>query len=602
MADRIRVLDENVINRIAAGEVVERPVSVVKELVENSIDAHASHIRVDVENGGKKLIRVRDDGAGMSHDDAFLALERHATSKLQSEKDLVGIATMGFRGEALASIASVSRLRLVTNDDSSPEGTEVVIEGGALRRSDRIGVGKGTVVEVRDLFYNVPVRRKFLKGSPVEAGHIQELAVRYALAFPSIGLTYLEDGKGKIDAPPAKSTFERIHRLYSKDVKDNLAEIAYSVQGASLSGFVARPPYARSNMRSVLTFVNGRAVRDRLLNSAITRAFANLVERGRYPFAILFITLPPQEVDVNVHPQKAEVRFVKPALIFNLILDGVYQALTGAPFNPPPGPSRSGFEWSSRDKAPRSAAPSTNRPEFSPEPEIDSELLPLPLRQPDTAPGAVPGLPREPEVTAPPAQAPRPGRFSSLTVLGRLPGSFLVLHSEDELIIMDHHAAHERVLFNELVRAEAEGSGFASQDLLLPRVLEFSAAEAAALARHLKLLQGAGFRIEAFGGKDFVVKGVPTWLDHENLETLFGELVEAMLDTGVYRDPDRLKEELLKRIACRAPVKESKKLQPEEIRALLNDLDRHGQPEVCPHGRPFCVRFPFAEIRRKMGR
>ena len=262
MSARIKILSESVINRIAAGEVIERPVSVVKELVENSIDAQASSVNVEIENGGRKLIRVRDNGTGMSHDDAFLALERHATSKLKSETDLVGIATMGFRGEALASIASISRLKLLTRDESDTAGTEVLIEGGVLRKSERMGMGIGTAVEVRNLFFNVPVRRKFLKGSGVEAAHIQELLIKLALAFPTVGFTYSEDGRSKMDAPAVRSTFERIHTLYSKDVRENLVAVEHNVGDARLQGYVARPPYARSNMRSVLTFVNGRSVRD----------------------------------------------------------------------------------------------------------------------------------------------------------------------------------------------------------------------------------------------------------------------------------------------------------------------------------------------------
>ncbi len=588
MSGRIRVLDENVINRIAAGEVVERPVSVVKELIENAIDAKASSIRVDIENGGKKLIRVRDNGTGMSHDDSFLALERHATSKLRSEKDLVGIATMGFRGEALASIASVSRLKLVTSDESEEGGTEIVIEGGTLRKSERVGMGRGTLVEVRNLFFNVPVRRKFLKGPPVEAGHIQELMIRVALAFPSVGLTYTEDGKTKTDAPAVSTTFERIYGLYSKDVRENLIELDYSLEDVHLSGYVAKPPYARSNMRSVLTFVNGRSVRDRLVSTAVTRAFSNLVERGRYPFAILFIQLPPEHVDVNVHPQKTEVRFVKPDRVFNAILDGVYSALTGAPFNVPQGPREPLF--------PQPASVSVSRH----------------LRDEEGRAGSVPTSDTIPEFGHPEPAAP-PGepftfskesaaRFSSLGILGRVPGSFLVLHDEHDLIIMDHHAAHERILFDDLIRHDRQGIGFETQELLIPRILEYSATEARALAAHRELLDKVGFHVEEFGDKDFAVKGVPTWLKNEDLEGFFADLVGVMLDTGLRGDPNRLREELFKSMACRAAAKESKSMQPEEIRALLKDLDRTGSAEVCPHGRPFTVRVPLSEIRKKMGR
>jgi DNA mismatch repair protein MutL len=589
---RIRVLDEGVINRIAAGEVVERPASVIKELVENSIDAQASQISVDIENGGRKLIRVRDNGTGMSHDDAFLALERHATSKLSTEKDLVSVATMGFRGEALASIASVSKLRLVTNDGSDTAGSEVLIEGGVLRKSTQIGAGRGTLIEVRNLFYNVPVRRKFLKGAGVEADYIRDLLVKFALAFPAIGFKYSEDGKVKVDSPPVKSTFERIHTLYSKDVRENLATVNHSVENIALHGYVARPPYARSNMRSVLTFVNGRSVRDRLINAAVNRAFTNLVERGRYPLAILFVQLPPEEVDVNVHPQKAEVRFVNPKNISDLILDGIHEALMGAPFHPPDRPREPFFPtppYSSVSKHLREERTSSGSAVFPTSPFRPRQEEPL--QQPMAAPAGVEPLIEE-----------KTGRFSSLGVLGRLPNSFLVLYGDDELVIMDHHAAHERLLFDRLVRMDREGAASSSQGLLMPKVLQYSGMEARALAAHLDLLRNAGFVIEEFGERDFAVKGVPEWLESTDLEAFFGELVDAMLDTGLKGDPHRLKHELLKRMACKAAVKETGSMQPEEIRSLLKELDLNATVDVCPHGRPFTVRLPFGEIRRRMGR
>ncbi len=584
MSGRIRILSESVINRIAAGEVIERPVSVVKELVENSIDAEASSINVEIENGGRKLIRVRDNGTGMSHDDAFLALERHATSKLKSETELVGIATMGFRGEALASIASISRLKLLTRAEPDTAGTEILIEGGVLRKSERVGMGTGTAIEVRNLFFNVPVRRKFLKGSGIEAAHIQELIIKLALAFPSVGFTFSEDGRSKMDAPAVRSTFERIHTLYSKDVRENFIAVDHFVGEARLHGYVARPPYARSSMRSVLTFVNGRSVRDRLVNASVTRAFSNLMERGRYPLAILFIELPSNQVDVNVHPQKAEVRFVSPAQISQLILDGIHQALMGAPFNPPRAPFEPIF--------PRPPLTPVGRHVQGERAPSDASVGPQVPEQPPVEPSPV-------SVT--PTLRERAGKFSSLGIVGRLPNSFLVLHSDDELVILDHHAAHERLIFDELMRADKHMKPVC-QDLLIPKILQYSALEARALAAHLDVLQDAGFRVEEFGEREFVVKGVPEWLGNADLEELFGELLDVMLNTGVRGDPTRFKEEVLKSMACRASVKETMAMQTEEIRSLLNDLDRSGSPEVCPHGRPLAVRYPFSEIRRKMGR
>ncbi len=585
MAGTIRVLDEAVINRIAAGEVVERPASVVKELVENSLDAQATSILVDIENGGRKLIRIRDNGTGMGRDDAFLALERHATSKLETEKDLVGVETLGFRGEALASIASVSRLRLITFDGQDPAGTELVMEGGVFRKSERIGVDRGTVVEVHNLFFNVPVRRRFLKGPGVEAALVGELVTKFALAHPEVAFTYREEGKVKIDTPAVKSTLERIHTLYSRDVRENLMEVEHSVDRVRLHGFVGRPPYARSNMRSVLTFVNRRAVRDRLINNAVSRAFANLMERGRYPLAILFLELPSDQVDVNVHPQKAEVRFVKPQEVFNVIVDGVHQAVMGAPFNVPRYQRESIF--------PRPPTTPVHR-------HLREER-----ESPADSGAEVPWMPAPaPQAAAAPLAAPdeRVGRFSTLGVLGTLPGSFIVLYDDEGLLVLDHHAAHERVLFEELLHSEEKGSRFDSQDLLIPTVLEFSAVEARALGLHLALLRRKGFHLEEFGENDFVVKSVPSWVGNVDMAEFFDGIVQVALDTGFRGHPEQLEEELLKSMACKAAVKETTSLHPEEVRALLKDLDRLGSIDVCPHGRPFLVRFPFSEIRRKMGR
>lgn len=585
MANVINILNENVVNRIAAGEVIERPVSVVKELLENSVDAQASSIRLEVKAGGKKSIFVKDDGTGMGHDDAFLCLERHATSKLRSEADLVGISTMGFRGEALASIASVSRLRLATNDGSDDWGTEIIIEGGILRRSERIGMGKGAILEVGNLFYNVPVRRKFLKSDDIEAGHIQEQVIRVALAFPSVGITYLEDGRMKIDAPPVSSTFDRIHTLYSKDVREHLIQVDFSMEEVRLHGYVARPPYARANMRSVLTFVNGRAIRDRLVNAAISKAFTNLIERGRYPVAVLFLELPPDQVDVNVHPQKAEVRFVNSKQVFDVILDGVHQAITGAPFRLPAGLRE--------QTSPRAVGISDSRPSSS-----GTTVAVSPYHQPTNGLAEFTGG-SQPQYFQEETSA---GSFSSLGILGKLPNSFLVLYNEEELVVMDHHAAHERILFDSLVRCEQEGANSESQDLLIPVVLEFSPVEARLLTRHVDLLKKVGFRIDEFGENDFVVRGVPGWLKNPDLEQYFSGLIEVMQDTGLRGDPNLLKDELLKAMACRAAVKESDAVQTEEIKSLLKDLDRSSGAPVCPHGRPLVVRFPFNDIYRKMGR
>ncbi len=596
MSNRIRLLDEGVINRIAAGEVVDRPVSVVKELIENAIDAEATSIRVDIERGGKKLIRVRDNGSGMSHDDSFLALERHATSKLTSEKDLISVATMGFRGEALASIASVSKLRLVTSDGSDEGGTEILIEGGVLRKSQRVGAGKGTLVDVTNLFYNVPVRLKFLKENRWEADLIEELITKVALAFPNIGFTYTHDGKIKQDSPPVRSTFERVHAMHSKEVRDNLVAIEYSIKDVRVHGYVAKPPFVKSNMRSVFTFVNGRPIKDRLVNSAVMRAFSNLMERGRYPLAMLFLEMPPEQVDVNVHPQKAEVRFRKPRIVSDAILNGIHEALMGAPFRPPPGPRESIFPvrpYNSLNKHLREEVPEAEEfsaPEAIPQGSPHAETsFSLPFQE-------------SPDVTPGPFEYKESSSYSSMGILGHLPNSFLVLYTDEELVVLDHHAAHERILFDRLMSLENDKETAETQILLIPTVLEYPAVEFRALAAHLNLLRKMGFMIDEFGDRAFVVKGVPGWYKRTDVEEFFASLITVMLDTGLRGDPSRLKEELLKDMACKAAVKEPTEMKSQETRALLAELERSNAADVCPHGRPLTVRFSLSEIRKRMGR
>jgi DNA mismatch repair protein MutL len=597
---RIKVLDEAVINRIAAGEVIERPVSVVKELVENSIDAQATSISIDIENGGRKLVRIRDNGVGMSPDDAFLALERHATSKLSSEKDLVSIATMGFRGEALASIASVSKLRLVTKNDSDAPGWEVVVEGGRFTRSTEIGTGRGTTIEVTNLFYNVPVRKKFLKGPGLEADYIQDLVVKFALAFPGIGFSYSEDGRTKIDLAPMATTFERVHSLYPKDLRGNLATVNQQSGRISLTGFVARPPYARSSMKSVLTYVNGRSVKDRLINMALNRSFANLMERGRYPFAILFLELPAEEVDVNVHPQKAEVRFVNGKQVSDLITDGVYEAIMGFPLLSPLEPrQKPPFQ------GPRPFAPVFDTPSDQALREPD-EAVDSPARI-ETGGVPAPASAESRDIAAPFRESEPPvsesaGYYSLLSVLGALPNSFVLLHNEEELVILDHHAAHERLIFDKLLEEARSGRRSSSQGLLLPEVLEYPPLEAHALREHLPMLEQIGFEIEAFGDRDFVVKGIPDWWDSSEIRLSLDSLIQTFLDTGIKADPDKLRDAIFKKAACQSAVKETRTLTREEIKQLLKDLDTQGSARVCPHGRPIALSLSFNEIRRKMGR
>ncbi len=588
MGNVIRVLDEQVINRIAAGEVVERPVSVVKELVENAIDARATSIRIAIEDGGKKAIVVQDNGVGMSHDDAFLALERYATSKLKTEKDLVGIATMGFRGEALASIASVSRLKLLTKDETEELGTALVVEGGVLRQSDRVAMNRGASIEVRNLFFNTPVRRRFLKNPALEGGYIHELVTRFVLAFPHITFLYSENGRVKIDAAASDSVLQRMQSMFSKDLRESFVEVDHVIGESRVRGYVAKPPFSRSNMRSMLTFVNRRSVKDRLVNGAVTKAFSTLLDKGRFPIAVLFLDVPPEEVDVNVHPQKAELRFVKPKLVYDLVVEGVHRALTGAPFRAFRDAREPWVSTSARTSIPR---------------HVMADAQYEPYEPPDSsAPTPASAGSAMQQISSAAPQPESSEAFSTLGIVGRLPNSFLVLHSATELIIMDHHAAHERLLYESLKRCASEDTRPEIQELLIPHLLTFSPVEARILASHLDLLRNAGFLLEEFGEAEFLLRGVPTWFKASDVAELGQELIQTMMDTGLRGDPERFRDELLKRIACHAAVKETDALEPLEIKSLLSQLDSLESPPVCPHGRPFLLRIPFQEIRKKMGR
>ncbi len=586
MTSIINVLNETVINRIAAGEVVERPASVVKELLENSIDAKSTYIGVEIENGGKKLIRIRDNGVGMSNDDAFLALERHATSKLKTEKDLIGVPTMGFRGEALASIASVSRLRLITKDDYEAQGIDILVEGGTLKKVDRIGTGRGSVIEVRNLFYNAPVRAKYLKGKALEAGHIHELILKVALANPAIGFKYSEDGRVKIESAPVTGVIDRINSIFSRDVRDNLVEVDRSADKMRVHGYVAKPPYARSTMRSILTFVNKRPVKDRLVNSALNRAFTGLMERGRYPLAVLFIEVEPEDVDVNVHPQKSEVRFLNPSKVADLINDAVSAALYDSPYRSPGSLSAFHAKFHQNvSQNTRNTVPNQNPSEFTPPttPEQASTLFAETTMERN-------GLEQENR------------RYSDLTILGRLPDSFIVLHDGTKMVLLDHHAAHERLIFDSLLIAKKHNRTVPSQNLLVPKLVSLTPVEARSLMEHQKLLEECGIIFEEFGDDDFVVKATPVWINEAQVEDLIRDIVGKALESGLKPDRDNMVIELFKTMACKSSVKETTRMSHEEIRALLADLDANNSPRVCPHGRPIELTIPFTEIRRRLGR
>ncbi|MGM0576971.1 MAG: DNA mismatch repair endonuclease MutL [Myxococcota bacterium] len=606
----VAVLPEALSNQIAAGEVVERPASVVKELLENALDAEATTVFVEVEDGGRRLIRIVDDGLGMRREDARLAVQRHATSKIRSAEDLRVIGTLGFRGEALPSIASVSRFTMVTRAEGDVAGTEVRIDGGGEPQVRDAGGPVGTRIEVRDLFHNVPARLKFLKRTATEMGHLKRFVTAAALGYPHVHLRLSHNGRVSVDHPVAPSLKQRIFQVLGRKTTERLYEVRLDGP-IRVRGYLSEPTYNRTNQAGIHTFINGRHVRDRVVNHAIVSAYGNLLERGRYPYAVLYVHLDPQEMDVNVHPAKAEVRFVKPGRVHEAIVRACRVTLTSAP-------------WGTRsDHNPLyEPAPQPSRPSGVSEPGG----TPLPMdawglaRRERTAPSrASAGWRPSPSSGGPPPpthaqeldfDAPAPGEpqvgekrrfFSRMRVLGQAAKTYLVCENADGLYVIDQHAAHERVGY-ERIKAGWCDARLARQQLLFPLQLELSAPECAAVEEHGETLERLGLRLEPFGGQTWQVTMVPALLAKSDVERLVRDVVAELADIGKATLAESHMDLLFSTMACHAVVRAGDSLNHEEIRALLEAMDEADLGPNCPHGRPVLVSIPFRDLERKLHR
>ena len=586
MSAQIHLLPENLCNQIAAGEVVERPASVVKELVENSLDAHATHITIEIEGGGGRLIRVSDDGDGMGKDDVFLCLERHATSKIASSSDLFRLQTLGFRGEALPAIAAVSRLTVRSQTATAPEGWELYVEGGTVKRAGAIGLPPGTTIEVRDLFFNTPARRKFLRKEETEFGHIAELVTRLALCAPEVQFQLMHNQRTLLNAPRQHRLEERIATLLGRPLLADLVKVtaAAPASGLELQGLISHPGLHRSSSASIYTYINGRYVRDRVVQHAILDGLRHLFPRGRYPVAVLFLAIPGAAVDVNVHPTKHEVRFSQQALVHDFIAGAVKEALR-------PGIESLGNQ---RPAAEGSYAISGSY----------EGIAPLPVPLPVAAPAAplVVSRPQVSEAAAPWPQAvaaPFAGSyFSSLRIIGQFRASYIVAEDDDHLLLIDQHAAHERIGFERL-RREFHDGAVARQGLLFPQIVEFDFKETALLREYLQPLQRFGFELEPFGPRTFALKAVPQLLaERDNFVQLLHDLASDLGELGVSRRVEDALDSFLLLISCHGMVRARQKLTPAEMTALLVDLDRIDFNAHCPHGRPVYSRLSDPEIAR----
>ena len=590
MSPKIHILAEQLANQIAAGEVVERPASVVKELLENAIDAGATELFVDAEQGGKRLVKVADNGCGMAKEDLFLALERHATSKIASSNDLFALHTLGFRGEALPSIASVSRLRLTSRPTDQELGWQLYAEGGTIRQAEALGTMTGTVVEVRDLFFNTPGRRKFMRSDETEFGHLADVVTRLALARPDIHLRLTHNGRVHLEAYRHQRLEERVVALLGRSLAADLLPVeTESDQGEMLTGLIGSPVLNRSAASHLYTYVNGRFVRDRVIQHAILEAYRTLLEKRRYPVAVLFLDLPPQMVDVNVHPTKHEVRFREQQRVHDFVMGAVRSRLLGATGTAARN-SVAGY--------PLATSPGTaTSPADTARAGVQESLAAYALRPP----AAVPPVWRAggkgealvfAGATSTSGQLPDGWR-----VIGQYLNSYLVCQAGDDLLLVDQHAAHERIGFEKL-RGQLAGGGIERQRLLFPAVIECDHRQAAVFAEHLDDFARLGFELAAFGGRSFSLTALPQLLAGADPERLVLDMAEELAQIGRGSSLDAALDQVLMRLACHAMIRANQALARPEMETLLAELAAIDFGSHCPHGRPVLRRMGRSEIER----
>ena len=612
MAERIvHILSEQVANQIAAGEVVERPASALKELVENSLDAGAHVVEVETQRGGSGLITVADDGCGMGREDAILSVHRHATSKVRDGSDLLAIRTFGFRGEALASISSVAHLRMQTRRISDDHGIEVVVNGGEVGQTRMCAIAPGTRIEVRDLFFNTPARLKFLKTVATEQAAAAETLQRLALANFKVAFRLVADDRVLFEVPRAASALERLRQLFGARLAERMLGFELEQSGMRASGLAAMSQESFATPRLVLTFVNQRAVRDRILMRAIAQAYQTLLPRGRHPAVALFLELPPEEVDVNVHPMKTEVRFRRSGAVFEL----VYHALRARLADQEAGMVAQAAGIAVIDRAGlarhevlpiQARVAQGNMPSrvIGDQPERVLRLVadtpaPRALQQPLSM-GFVRTM-GDAGMGAAASNAEPVPRYSELRVLGQIFAGFIVLEGEEGLVLIDQHAAHERVTFEKL-RGQMRGGGIRVQAILAPAALELNPARAAQVTASLPELRAMGFEVEPFGPATLLLKGAPAVFGAEGGLKLLGDMIESMGDDGFRQRSEGAFEGWLKTLACHGSVRAGRVLDQREIAELLAELDRTEFKTNCPHGRPVHIEFRRGQIERMFRR
>jgi DNA mismatch repair protein MutL len=599
---RIRQLPQNVVTKIAAGEVIERPASVLKELLENSVDAGSTRIDVEVEQGGSELIRVADDGCGIASEDLPLAFASHATSKLQSADDLFRIGTLGFRGEALASVGGVAQVTLQSRTADHACGSEIRCDGGDLSPVRAWSGAPGTRIEVRHLFYNTPVRRKFLRTTATEMGHLCEGFTRLALSHSTLHLTLRHNGKQVYEVPASATLPDRLGLFFGAEVRDRLYIVEAEQGPIKLHGYIADPACERGNAKMQYLFVNGRWVRDRSLGHALQEAYRGLLMTGRYAVAFLFLELPPEEVDVNVHPTKSEVRFRNGHALYGLVFGSVRERLSAE-------------NLTARLKvtstlAPPQAAPTLPEPPAWFEPRVSPTFTPLTAPPPAGNGGSVPSLAHAagsdnpaPAPTPPPPAWPGPAALAGLPPVKaiQLHNAYLVLETAEGMLVIDQHALHERILFEQLKRRIHTGT-LEAQPLLIPEPVELTAEQAARALEHQAELAELGLGVEAFGGGTLLLTSYPAILGNRPPQTILKAVVDHLCSKDRVPTREVLLNDLLSLMACHSAVRAGDPLTPEEIAALVAQRQLADDTHHCPHGRPTALLFSRHDLDRQFRR
>ena len=588
MPNRILILPEDVASKIAAGEVIERPASVVKELVENALDAGARRVEVEISSGGKSLIRVRDDGCGMSQQDAVLAFQRHATSKIQNADDLFRVRTLGFRGEAMPSIAAIAQVEIVTRETDADAGTRVVVEGGVVTELKEVGCPPGTTVTVKNLFFNTPARLKFLKTDATEAGHVSELLSRFALCHHDVAFSLVHNGQEVLRSAATSDPFAAVVAIYGRETSRHILPLAYVSPSIKIRGFIGKPQVTRANRSHQNFYVNGRFVRSRALTRALSEGYhGSLHGHDRHPIAVVMIDVDPELVDVNVHPTKTEVRFTREWEIYSLLLKTVRETLEAAQLTPSfsvpqiesnnpqqvgaPTPPLSPFGAAMRQAWQQKAA----------------------LTQPDQPP-----LMDPPPAPTLPTLEPKRMR---LTPVGQIRNTYILAESDEGLFIVNQHRAHERVILEQaLVRAD--GQPIEVQRLVIPFAVTLSHREAEVVEVSKEMLKELGFDLDPFGQNSYIVRSVPLVLARRSYEEAFRDLVDELVSTATTQQLAERRKSALITMSCRSAIKAGDALRPEEIQKLLDDLMKTESPFLCPHGQPIIISISHFELDKKFER